>query len=72
MSLTKLEKNEEMEILYLKTCERKPGVFLRVSIAAIKHHDQSNLGRKGLFGLHFFFLETGFLCIALADLELTL
>jgi hypothetical protein len=28
-------------------------VLARVSIAVNKHHDQSNLRRKGLFGLHF-------------------
>jgi hypothetical protein len=32
-------------------CEMK--TCLRVTIAVMKHHDKSKLGRKGLFGLHF-------------------
>jgi hypothetical protein len=29
-------------------------VFVRVTIAVIKHRNQSKLGRKGLFGLHLY------------------
>jgi hypothetical protein len=28
-------------------------VLVRITIAIIKHHDQSNVERTGLFGLHF-------------------
>lgn len=28
------------------------GILVRVSIAVMKHHNQSNLGRKALFVLH--------------------
>jgi hypothetical protein len=36
----------------LGTCSLA-SVLVRVSVAAMKHHDQKQVGRKGLFGLHF-------------------
>lgn len=29
------------------------GSLVKVTNAAMEHHDQSNVGREGLFGLHF-------------------
>ena len=43
-----------------------------ISVTAIKYPEKKELRGETLFQLFFFFSETGFLCVALAFLELTL